>query len=33
MGDGTRFHILLFDGKMNFSVWKSSLMTCWFNKA
>lgn len=23
MGDGTRFHILLFGGKMNFLVWKS----------
>ena len=25
MSDGTRFHILLFDGKMNISVWKSSM--------
>ena len=25
MGDGAKFHILLFDGKMNFSVWRSTV--------
>ena len=25
MGDGAKFHILFFDGKMNFSVWRSTV--------
>ena len=25
MGDGAKFHIPLFDGKMNFSVWRSTV--------
>ena len=25
MGDGAKFHIPLFDGKMNFSVWRSNV--------